>query len=165
MPEKDSKPAVQPIPEDRSDVIPHLCIKGGAEAVDFYKAAFDAVEHSRMTAPDGRIIHAEISVGGCLIFLGDDFPEWLDGKESSPTGLGGTPISLHRYVLDCDAAVAQAEAAGAEVIMPVADMFWGDRYAKVRDPFGHEWSLATHVRDVSLEEMESTAAEMFSEQP
>ncbi len=149
--------AVDPIPGDRPYIVSYLTIKGAAEAIEFYKKAFDAVEHSRMPHPDGRLVHAELSIGGSLVYLSDDFPE-MTGQESSPAALGSTTVTMHRYVEDCDAAIAQALAAGAEVIMPATDMFWGDRFGVVQDPFGHQWSIATHVRDVSPEEMASGLA-------
>ena len=151
-----------PIPEDRPYVVPHLAVKGAARAIGFYEEAFGAVEKLRMEAPDGRILHAEVDIGGYLVFLADDFPEMNEGKESSPEGLGGTTVTMHRYVPDCDAAIARAVAAGAEVVFPIADMFWGDRFGKIRDPFGHEWSIATHVADPSPEEMASAVAEFFA---
>lgn len=152
---------VNPIPEDRPQVVPYLCVRGAGDAITFYAEAFGAVERNRMESPDGRILHAEIEIGGHLVFLADDFPEMNEGKESSPAGLGGTTVTMHRYVPDCDATIQSAVDAGAEVVFPATDMFWGDRFGKIRDPFGHEWSIATHVRDVSSEEMAAAAAEMF----
>ncbi len=154
---------VTPVPEGRHHVVPYLCVKGAGDAITFYAEAFGAVELMRMSAPDGRILHAEIDIGGYPVFLSDDFPEMMDGEESSPAGLGGTTVGLHRYVPDCDAAVERAVAAGAVTTMPVSDMFWGDRFGKVRDPFGHEWSLSTHVRDVGPDEIEAAAAAMFEQ--
>ena len=152
---------VDPIPQDRPYVVPYLSVRGASEAIAFYGRAFGATEKNRMESPDGRILHAEIEIGGHLVFLADDFPEMNEGKESSPAGLGGTTVTMHRYVEDCDAAIASAVDAGAEVVFPATDMFWGDRFGKIRDPYGHEWSLATHVRDVSADEMAEAAAEMF----
>ena len=152
----------QPVPENRGHAVPYLCVEGADEAIAFYTEAFGAVETMRMSAPDGRIVHAEMDIGGLPVFVADDFPEMMGGKESSPTGLGGTTVSLHCYVPDCDAAMARAVAAGAEVTFPVDDMFWGDRFGRVRDPFGHEWSFATHIRDVPPEEIEAATAAMFA---
>lgn len=155
-------PDINPIPDDRLHVVPYLCIKGASEAIDWYVKAFDAVEASRMPTPDGRVMHAEIEIGGHLVFMSDDFPE-MSGAETSPSALGGTTVSLHRYVPDCDATVNQAVEAGAEILMPPEDMFWGDRFAKIRDPFGHEWSIATHVRDVSDSEAAAAGAAFFTD--
>lgn len=125
-------------------VSPHLIVNGAAKAIEFYKAAFGARELRRVPAEDGvRLMHAELSLDGTLIYLCDDFPEFAGGKSRTPEALKGTPITLHRYVPNCDEAVARAHAAGAKVIMPPEDQFWGDRYALIEDPFGHSWSLAT----------------------
>ena len=127
----------KPIPAGQDNLIPHLVIDGAAEAIDFYKKAFGAEELSRMPAPDGRrIMHAQIRIGSSIVMLADDFPEYCGGKASSPTALKGTPVSIHRYVVDCDAAIKRAQDAGATVLMPATDMFWGDRYGVVIDPFG-----------------------------
>jgi len=127
----------------RTEVVPEICVDGAGAALDSYVEAFGAEELFRHEAPDGRIIHGEISFGGFVIFVVDDFPEFNDGKGSSPTAIGGTPICLHRDVVDVDAAVDRAVAAGATVLHGPEDMFWGDRYARLADPFGHQWSLAT----------------------
>ena len=149
----------QPIPEGMHTVTPHLICEGAAAAIEFYKQAFDAVETSRHDGPGGLLIHAEIRIGDSAIFLADANPEW---QAKSPNELGGTPVVIHLYVEDADAVVAQAAEAGGTVTMPVQDTFWGDRYGKLTDPFGHSWSIATHVRDVSPEEMEKAAQEMFA---
>lgn len=127
----------------RTDVVPEICVDGAANALDFHVGAFGAEELLRHEAPDGRIIHGEISFDGFVVFVVDDFPELNNGKGSSPTAIGGTPITLHRDVADVDAAVDRAVAAGATLVMGPEDMFWGDRYARLADPFGHQWSLAT----------------------
>jgi len=153
----------KPIPPGHEGLIPHLVVDGAARAIDFYKKALGAEEIARMPAPDGkRLMHAEIRVGDTVVYLADDFPEYCGGKSRSPSSLGASPVTIHRYVEDCDAAIGRAEKAGATVSMPAADMFWGDRYGKVTDPFGHEWSFATHVRDLSPEEMTKAAEEAFA---
>ena len=155
-------PKTQPIPQGCEGIIVHLVVDDAAKALDFYAKAFDAKEIYRAAMPDGtRIMHAEMRLGDSVIYLADDFPEW-SGVSRTPKALGGSPLNIHRYVPDTDAAVARAKKAGATVSMEPEDMFWGDRYAKVTDPFGHEWTFATHLRDVTPEEMEKAAAEMFS---
>ena len=154
----------RPIPAEHQGLIPHLVCDGAANAIEFYKKAFEAKEISRMSAPgDTRIMHAEIRIGDRPLFLNDDFPEFCGGKAASPTALGGTPVTIHRYVDDCDAEIARAEQAGATVKMPAADMFWGDRYGVVVDPFGHNWSIATHLRDLSRDEMAKGMKEAFAQ--
>jgi PhnB protein len=150
--------AVRAIPEGYTTVTPHLKIKGTAQAIDFYKKAFGAKECGRMAMPDGRIAHAELKIGNAMVMLADEMPEWgLFGP--GPQGAG---VGLHLYVEDCDALMAQAAAAGAKVTMPLADMFWGDRFGKLVDPFGHEWSIATHKEDVTPEEMQRRGQEAMS---
>ncbi len=153
--------SADPIPSDRPHVIPYLTVKGAADAIEWYVNVFDATEDLRMPSPDGRLMHAEINIAGSLIYISDDFPE-MTGHECSPSAVGATTVAFHRYVADCDALVARAVDAGAEVLMEPTDMFWGDRYSRIRDPFGHEWSIATHVRDVTPEEMEAEGAAMFA---
>lgn len=143
----------QPIPDGMGGVIPHIVCDGAAAALDFYVQAFGAVDQGRVPGPDGRLMHAAMTIDGSWVFLADDMPEMNEGRSSSPKALGSTTVGLHRYVTDVDAAVETAIAAGATVRMPPEDMFWGDRYAVVVDPWGHEWSLAAHQRDVSPEEM------------
>ena len=150
---------VQPIPEGMHTVTPHLICEGAAAAIEFYKKAFGAVETERMDGPDGLVLHAGLRIGDSSIMLADANPEW---QAKGPNELGGTPVVIHLYVEDADAVVAQAAEAGGTVTMPVQDAFWGDRYGKLTDPFGHSWSIATHVRDVPLEEMEQAAQEMFA---
>jgi uncharacterized glyoxalase superfamily protein PhnB len=154
---------VRPIPADHEGLIPHLVCERCAEAIEFYKQAFGAQEVCRMLTPDGRrVMHAEVQIDGRPLFLADDFPEYCGGKSQSPQGLGGTPVTLHRYVDDCDAAIRRAQDAGATIKMPAQDMFWGDRYGVVIDPFGHCWSLATHVRDLTPEQIAAGMQEAFS---
>ena len=151
-----------PIPAGKDRVIPHITIKGAAEALEFYKKALGAVEISRMPGPDGRLMHAEMRIGDSVIFLNDDFPEFCGGVERNPKALGNTTCTLHLYVEDTDAAVKKAEEAGATVTMPAQDMFWGDRYATVTDPYGHAWSFATHVKDMTPEEIAEAGAKAFA---
>lgn len=147
-----------------SGLIPHLVCSPGTEAIEFYKRAFGAAEMFRLLSPDGkRLMHAELQIDGAKFMLADDFPEYCGGKSMSPKALGGTPVSLHRYVPDCDAAMQRAVDAGATVKMPAADMFWGDRYGVVTDPFGHDWSLATHQQDLSPEEIASNMEAAFAQ--
>ena len=154
----------KPIPPGREALIPHLVCSPCAEAIEFYKKAFGAEEVSRAPAPDGqRLMHAEITIGGRIVFLVDDFPEYCGGKSGTAQALGGSPVTIHRYVTDCDAAIKRAEQAGATVKMPPQDMFWGDRYGVVVDPFGHNWSLATHIRDLTPEEMMKGMQEAFAQ--
>ena len=149
------------IPAEHQALIPHLVCEGAAKAIEFYKKAFGATEVSSMPAPDGkRVMHAEIRIDGKALFLCDDFPEFGDGKCESPKALGGTPVTIHRYVSDCDAAIQRAIDAGATAKMPPQDVFWGDRYGVLRDPFGHSWSVATHIRDVTPAEIQQAMKQM-----
>src|SRR5262245_58739507 len=140
---------VNPIPQGMHTVTPHLICAGAAQAIDFYKKAFGAVEEVRLPGPKGRLMHAMVRIEGSAVMLVDEMHEW---GALGPKSLKGSPVTIHIYVADVDAFVARAIAAGAKVTMPVADMFWGDRYGKLEDPFGHHWSVATHIRDVSPEE-------------
>lgn len=155
-----------PIPDGHEGLIPHLVCDPCPDAIEFYKNAFGAEEVMRVTElAKGRIMHAALRIEDGFLYLADDFPEFCEnGQSKSPKALGGSPVTVHRYVKDCDAAVKHAEQAGAKVIMPPEDMFWGDRYAVVVDPFGHSWSFATHVREVSEEELSSAVAAMAPSQ-
>jgi PhnB protein len=146
---------VQAIPEGFEGATPYLSINGAAEAIEFYKKAFGAVETMRLAQPDGRIGHAELKIGKASIMLADEF---ADIGFLSPKSLGGSPVTIHIYVEDVDALAARAQAAGAKVLRAVANRFYGDRVGKFEDPFGHVWSFATHVEDVSREEMGERAA-------
>lgn len=149
---------VKPIPDGMNMVTPHLVCKGAAKAIEFYKKAFGAEERFRLDTPDKKkILHASLSIGGSAIMLADEFP---DRGSVGPETLKGTPVVIHLYVEDADSVFDQAVRAGATVTMPLQDMFWGDRYGQLRDPFGHSWAVATHVRDVSLEEMEQAVKAM-----
>jgi uncharacterized glyoxalase superfamily protein PhnB len=132
-------------------VTPHLVCDGAADAIEFYKKAFNAVEAGRMPGPGGKIMHAEMKIGDSHIMLVDEFP---DMGGFGPKHFKGTPVTLHLYVEDVDATYAQAVKAGATAKMPPADMFWGDRYGQIVDPFGHSWSIATHKRDMTIEQMQ-----------
>jgi uncharacterized glyoxalase superfamily protein PhnB len=158
--------SAQPIPPGQEHLIPHLVCERCSEAIEFYKKAFGAEELGRMPAPDGRrIMHAALRIGKSVLFLADDFPEYCGGKASSPLALKGTPVSIHHYVENCDAAIKRAQEAGATVVMPATDMFWGDRYGVVTDPYGHKWSFGTHVKDVSPEEMQAATKAAFAKKP
>jgi PhnB protein len=142
--------AVQPIPDGYHTVTPYLTVKNAAKAIDFYKNAFGAEVRGVMNGPDGKVMHAEIKIGDSIIMLADEFPEF---GSLSPESVGNTSGGLHIYVKNVDEAFARAAKAGALVEMPVMDQFWGDRYGKLKDPFGHKWSIATHVKDMSADEM------------
>ena len=146
--------ATSPVPKGFHTVTPHLVIRGAAKAIDFYKRAFGAEELMRMEGPGGAIGHAELKIGDSVVFLADEFP---GAPSKSPQTLGGTTATLNLYVPDVDKTVQQAVEAGSKVVMPVADMFWGDRYGTVTDPFGHVWGVATHVQDLSPAEIEEGA--------
>ena len=141
-----------PIPDGHHAITPHLIIKGASEAIDFYKRAFGAEELSRMPFPnpDGteKLGHAELRIGDSKLFLADEFPDY---GSVGPTGT--SPVTMHLYVTDAEVAFARAVEAGATVSMPLADMFWGDRYGKLIDPFGHHWSIAEHLEDLTPEQM------------
>jgi PhnB protein len=145
-----SKAQIKPIPEGMHTVTPHLICNGAADAMEFYKKAFNAVEMGRMADPKGKLLHGAIRIGDSMVMLVDEFPDW---GAFGPKSLKGSPVTIHLYVEDVDSFVAHAAAAGAKITMPPQDMFWGDRYGKLEDPFGHQWSVATHVRDVSPDEM------------
>jgi PhnB protein len=145
---------VKPVPEGMHTVTPHLVCAGAAGAIEFYKKAFNAVEMARVPGPQGKLMHACISIGDSPVWLVDEFP---DCGGFGPKSLKGSPVTLHLQVEDVDAQVKQAVAAGAKVVMPVEDMFWGDRYGRLEDPYGHSWSVASHIRDVSLDEVQKAA--------
>ena len=135
-------------------VTPSIIVRDAAAAIDFYKKAFGAEEVTRMTGPNGRVMHAEIRIGDSPVMLGEEDEQW---GTRSPLSTNGNPGSLHLYVADADAAFARALRAGATVRYPLEDAFWGDRYGKVADPFGHEWGIATRVREMSAEETQRAA--------
>ena len=145
-------------PEGYRTVTPYMTVSGAAKAIEWYKTVFGAEEIMRMATPDGRLMHAEIKIGDSFIMLGDEWPEY--GGLQSPQKLGGTATGLAIYVPDCDAIFSRAVEAGASAKMSPSDMFWGDRYSKVVDPFGHEWSISTHIEDVAPDEMNRRAEAM-----
>ncbi|HTL97365.1 MAG TPA: VOC family protein [Holophagaceae bacterium] len=147
--------AVRPIPEGSEGVTPYLIVHDGAAALDFYARAFGAEEIMRMPGPDGRVAHSEMRIGRARFMVADEYPEML---AVSPKALGGTPVGLLVYLEGVDAVFDKAVAAGAAVERPVDDQFYGDRSGTLRDPFGHKWTFATHVEDLSAEEMERRAA-------
>jgi PhnB protein len=152
---------VTAVPEGYHTATPYLMVRGAAAAIEFYKKAFGAVELLRFPTPDGKsLMHAEIRIGDSPIMLGDEFPD-MGGK--SPSSLGGCTGGIMLYVQDVDVAFQKAVGAGAKADMPPADMFWGDRYAKLTDPFGHSWSLATHIEDVAPDEMARRGREFFEQ--
>jgi uncharacterized glyoxalase superfamily protein PhnB len=138
------------IPRDMHTITPHIIVDGAAAAIDFYRKAFGAIERYRMPTETGRLMHASIKIGDSMLMLVDEMPEW---NAKGPKALAGTPVTIHLYVKDADKTFAEAIAAGATVKMPLADMFWGDRYGIVVDPFGHEWAIATQQRSVTPEQM------------
>jgi uncharacterized glyoxalase superfamily protein PhnB len=151
---------VRAIPEGFHTITPHLVCAGAAEAIEFYKKAFGAVEVGRMPGPGGKIMHAQLRIGDSPIMLADDFPGC-----NSPQTLKGSPVFIHLYVNDADAVWAQAVAAGGKPVMPLADMFWGDRYGQLDDPFGHRWSIATHKRDMTPEQMHEEMQKAMQQRP
>ena len=142
--------AAKPVPEGYHTITPFLTVRNAARAIEFYKQAFGAEERGVMKDPDGKVMHAELKIGDSIIMLSDEFPEY---GALSPQSIGGTGMGLHIYVDGVDAAFDRAVKAGAKVEMPVADQFWGDRYGKLTDPFGHKWSIGTHIKDMSMDEM------------
>lgn len=149
---------VRPIPEGYHSISPAITCKNASAAIDFYKEAFGATEINRMAGPGGRVMHAELRIGDSVIFVSDEFP----GMSAAPTS-GSTPSSyLFLYTPEVDVVFNRAIAAGAQASMPVSDMFWGDRYGKLTDPFGHSWSVATHKEDVAPEEMKKRMKEAMS---
>ena len=145
-----SKATVKPIPDGTQSLTAHIVCAAAYDAMDFYKKAFGAVEEMRLPGPDGKLMHGCLRIGDSQLMLTEENPAW---DAFGPKLLKGSSVTIHLTVADVDAAFAQAIAAGAKVTMPVADMFWGDRYGVLQDPFGHKWSVATHVRDMSPEEI------------
>ena len=149
----------KPIPDGFHTLTPHLIVKGAAEAIDFYKKAFNAREAERHTMPDGKtIMHARINIGDSVVMLADEFPP----KALSPKSRGGTSVFLHIYVEDADTLFDRAVKAGCVVRMPLMDQFWGDRYGQLEDPYGHCWSIATHKQDLTPAQLEANAKAAFA---
>jgi PhnB protein len=142
--------SVKPIPDGYQTLTPFLTVRDAVRAIEFYKQAFGAVERGVAKGPDGKIMHAELKIGDSIMMLSDEYPEF---GSLSPLSTGGAGMGLHIYIDGVDAAFDRAVKAGAKVDMPVMDQFWGDRYGKLTDPFGHKWSIATHTKDLSMDEM------------
>ncbi len=152
--------AVKPIPDGYHTLTPYLTVRNAAKAIEFYKQAFGATERGVMKGPDGKVMHAELQIGDSVVMLAD---EWPDFGALSPESVGGSSSGLHIYVNNVDEAFARAVKAGAQTEMPVSDQFWGDRYGKLKDPFGHKWSIATHVKDMSADEMKHSMEEAMAQ--
>jgi len=153
---------VNPIPRGFHTLSPHLTVRDAARAIDFYQAAFGAELLNPMKGPDGKIMHASLKLGDSTFMLNDEFPEW---NNLSPLSSGGSGVTVHVYLENVDVAFDRAVSAGAKVTMPLLDQFWGDRYGVLMDPFGHKWSLATHVRDVSEAEMRQAQIDAMAKMP
>ncbi len=153
---------VKAVPEGNHTLTPAIVVRGAEKAIEFYKQAFGAEELSRMASPDGKIGHAELRIGDSKIMMSDEYPDY---GVKSPETIGGSPVNLFLYVEDCDTVFNRAVEAGATVAMPLADQFWGDRYGKLTDPFGHSWSVATHIKDMTEEELKVAAAAAMSGDP
>ena len=154
--------AVKPIPDGYHTITPALTIRDCARAIEFYKQAFGAKQRGDVAkGPDGKVMHAELQIGDSVIMMSDEFPEY---GTLSPQSTGGSSVQLHIYLDNVDAAFDRAVKAGATVTMPVADQFWGDRYGTLKDPFGHKWSIATHVKDMSEDDMRRAMDEMMAKQ-
>lgn len=152
---------VKPIPNGMHTVTPHLVCKDAAKAIEFYEKAFGAETVMRMDMPGGeKLLHACLRFGDSAVMLADEFPDW---NSLGPNSRGGTSVTLHLYVPDADAFFEKAIKAGAEVVMPLGDAFWGDRYGQLKDPFGHIWSVATHIKDLTPEEITEAAKTALSE--
>lgn len=149
------------MPDGMHTITPHLVCANASAAIEFYKKAFGAEELFRLPGPDGKLMHGSMRIGDSILMLADEYPEW---GSLGPKALKGSPVTIHLSVDDADASFKRAVDAGATVKMPLADAFWGDRYGIVVDPFGHYWSIATHIRDVSQEEMVSAMKKMCTEQ-
>jgi PhnB protein len=152
---------VKPIPDGMRSITPYLTCAGASDAIAFYTKAFGATELLRLPGAQGKVMHAQIKIGDSVLMLGEECPEM---NALGPKARQGTSVTIHLYVNDVDAAFAKAVEAGATVKMPLQDMFWGDRYGVLEDPFGHKWSLATHVRDVGPEEMQQAMQKMSQAQ-
>lgn len=154
---------VKPVPDGFHTITAHLTVRDANRAIEFYKKAFVAEVLGVAPAPGGKVMHALLKIGDSMLMLNDEFPEY--GGDAAPKSTGGTGVTLHIYIDNVDSAWERAVSAGASVKMPLMDMFWGDRYGTVMDPFGHKWSLATHVRDMSPEEMQREQEKAFAKMP
>jgi PhnB protein len=154
--------SVKPIPDGYHTLTPYLTVRDAMSAIEFYKQAFGAKERGVMKGPDGKVMHAELMIGDSIIMLGDEMPEY---GALSPQSSGGAGMGLHIYIDGVDAAFDRAVKAGARIDMPVSDQFWGDRYGKLTDPFGHKWSIATHTKDLSVDEMKKGMDEAMANMP
>jgi PhnB protein len=154
---------VKAIPDGFHTITPHLTVRDAHRALEFYQKAFGAEVFHVAPAPGGKVMHAALKIGDSILMLNDEFPEY--GGDPAPSAEGGTGVSLHIYLENVDAAFERAVSAGASVKMPVMDQFWGDRYGQLMDPFGHRWSLATHTRDMSPEEMQKEQEQAFAKMP
>ena len=143
------------------DFVPYLSVTDAEEAAGFYSRVFGVEATNRLNMPDGRLMHCEFQIGDARVYMSAELPE--HGGTPSPKTLGGTTVAIHLYVDDCDAMVAAMKNNGAEVLMEPEDMFWGDRFARVRDPYGHEWGITTHLRDMTPAEIQAAAAKLFEE--
>lgn len=153
--------AAKPIPDGFRTVTPHLIIQGAAEAMEFYKKAFGAEETARMPGPDGKsVMHGQLKLGDSVLMVAEEQPEM---GSQSPARLGGSPVCISLYVEDCDAVAKKAIDAGCTELFPVQDMFWGDRYGQISDPYGHVWEIMTHKEDLTPEEMGKKMAEQFGQ--
>src|SRR5437660_4922638 len=153
---------VQAVPTGYHTITPYMTVRDAARAIEFYKQAFGAVERGTMKGPDGKVMHAELKIGDSVVMLADEQPQF---GALSPQSTGGAGMGLHIYVEDVDSAFDRAVNAGATVEMPIGDMFWGDRYGKLRDPFGQKWSMATHTADLSAEDMKRGMDEAMAKMP
>jgi PhnB protein len=151
---------IEKIPKDYHSITPVLIVKNGDEAIEFYKKGFGVQERGRMKGPDGSVAHAELKLGDSVFMLSDEYPE-MDCH--SPKTIGGSPVSMYVYVDDVDSFFDKAISAGAKVLDPIKDQFWGDRHGRLEDPFGHLWSIATHKKDLSEDEMKKAAEAAFSQ--
>lgn len=156
-----AKPAAKAVPDGMHTITPHLVCGDAIAAIDFYKRAFNAVELMRLPGPDGKLMHAQLRIGDSLLMLAEENPKWA----FSPLTLKGSPVTIHLQVENVDAVVEQAVAAGAKMTMPVSEMFWGDRYGYVVDPFGHQWAVATHTRDLTHDEIVEGMNAMLKQMP
>ncbi|MGL4398056.1 MAG: VOC family protein [Hyphomicrobium sp.] len=153
-PSNDQSSSPSPAP-----IVPHLVCAGAAKAIEFYVKAFGATEMMRLPGPDGKLMHACVTINGAPVFLVD---EMIERGAPGPLALKGSPVFIHLNVADVDAFVARAVEAGAKVTMPVSDMFWGDRYGQLEDPFGHRWSVATHLRDMTIDEINAALKSLMT---